>query len=251
MKTLIAITSCAMDVASGVNKAIRETWAARLKSFGIDYRFFIGVGEEKTYDPLFLIDYKSHKLDRPQDAHTIPLNESLLIGDEVLVDCPDSWLYLALKVQESRKWAIAKDYDYIFKIDVDCILNPEKLIASDYKAHDYWGCRGDSTGPLIYAGGWMGYSLSKKAAMLTTQVPVTRIAEDCWTGEVMKRNCIPLQNWSKSVITQIQTGHGNYTAQAIRLAAKSPLIRTNPAAPVRIVKNRKLTYMQVGKRHRR
>ncbi len=45
MKILVAITSCARDVSNGNNGVVRKTYVPILQEFGIDYKFFIGIGK--------------------------------------------------------------------------------------------------------------------------------------------------------------------------------------------------------------
>lgn len=229
MRTLVAITSCMRDAANGVNQAVRDTWASKLHTHNIDYRFFIGNGKTKAYDPRFLHDLESHRSQRPADANAGEFDARLLKGDEVVVDAPDSWLYLAHKIQESRRWAISKGYDYIFKIDVDCLLDVTKFATSDYQKFDYWGSRADTSGPLVYAGGWMGYCLSRKAAQLTVNAPVTRVTEDCWTAEALRDHGIVLKCWTKPPTIFLSLGHAKYTADAIRRGIKPAIQVGKPA----------------------
>lgn len=162
MKTLIAITSC--HAYRERADSIRETWAAEAKDFA-DVRYFLGAGEAKR-------------------------------DDEVVLDCPDGYHYLSAKTQLIRKWALQNGYEYLWKIDDDCYLRPERLFADGLSTHDYVGrLRGPSgnySNP--YCSGFC-YGLSKKSMELLMQVdwdPSDDFSEDRWTGnQLMKLGISP------------------------------------------------------------
>jgi len=102
MKTLLAITTCHpfRDRAD----AIRNTWAQEVQD--ADVRFFLGAGD-KQHD------------------------------DEVILDCPDGYHFLSQKTQLIRRWALNHGYEYLWKVDDDCYLRPERLLT--VTPHDYIG----------------------------------------------------------------------------------------------------------------
>lgn len=216
MKVLVSIISCARDVSNGVNQAIRETWAGTLDKYGLDYKFFVGVGstpKSEDLHPNYISEIAHYLAKYPGCDKYSVLDRSLLRDDEILVDSDDSWLYLPYKVKESRKWALAEGYDFIFKIDVDAYLHANKL--HGYDPFDYWGAR-IVEGGFIYAGGWSGYMLSKKAYSLTIDAPITLAAEDCWTSKALQDNGITLQGWAVTPTTRdLAGGHAKITARHI------------------------------------
>ena len=135
MKILIGITSChsavypdAMERDAPPNNALcpdasRATWIRDAKAAGIDVKFFYGRGA--THEPL---------------------------SDEVFLDADDSYDGLIEKVTAMFRWALAQDYDFIMKVDVDSYVNIKNLLDSDFRDWDYTGR------------GWgLGYVLSKRA----------------------------------------------------------------------------------------
>lgn len=151
MKILIAITTCPpyRDRAD----AIRETWAREVE--GADVLFFLGQGEAQ----------------RP---------------DEIILDCPDGYHYLSQKTQLIRRWALAHGYDFLWKVDDDCYLRPERLFADGLHALDYVGrLRGPSGNFLApYCSGFC-YGMSRKALELLAPIewrPEEDFSEDRWTG---------------------------------------------------------------------
>ena len=148
---LLAVTSCHpfRDRAD----AVRQTWGAEVE--GADIRYFLGSGEAQ----------------RP---------------DEVILDCPDGYHYLSQKTQLIRRWALEHGYDYLWKIDDDAYVRPERLLGNGFGKLDYVGrlrgCSGGSPGP--YCSGFT-YGLSKKAMEMLAPIEwgVTEdFSEDRWTG---------------------------------------------------------------------
>src|ERR1700728_3835682 len=131
MRTLIAVTSC--HAFRERADAVRETWGREVE--GADILYFLGRG----------------KVLRP---------------DEIILECDDGYHHLSAKTQLIRRWALEHGYDYLWKVDDDCYLRPERLLA-DFRNLDYvgrrGGCSGTSPGP--YFSGFI-YGLSRKALEL-------------------------------------------------------------------------------------
>ena len=229
-KVLVAITSCGRDAMNGNNDAIRKTYIPILQEMGIDYKFFIGIGEkptdlEKIPSPEFNENYETQLqkllIERPNDFYCVQLDRSYLKGDEILLDVDDTYAYHSYKVRESRKWAFDKDYDFIFKIDTDTYLDVWRLINSDFMNYDYWGNVVAGLN-MDYAGGWRGYFLSKKAYSLTIKSPINYIAEDAWTASALKKYNILPTDWIQSFndgITQMSTSpHGSFDIKFLEIA---------------------------------
>jgi len=149
VKTLIGITTCHPYRERA--DSIRNTWAAEVE--GADVRFFLGDGP-KRHD------------------------------DEVILDCPDGYHYLSQKTQLIRRWALNQGYDYLWKIDDDCYLRPERLLG--LPPYDYIGrLRGPSGNYLApYCSGFC-YGMSRKAMELIARndwAANDDFSEDRWTG---------------------------------------------------------------------
>ena len=123
-KALVAITSCHKHRAW--QSAQRETWLPELRC---DYRFFLG---------------NPPGVDAEQD--------------EVFLNCPDDYSSLFYKTQGLVRWAVVRGYDYLYKCDVDTLVNPSNLLSSGFEKYDYSGGRNGH-----FASGGSGYWLSRKA----------------------------------------------------------------------------------------
>ena len=169
MKILIAIASCARDTKNGFNEAIRKTW---LKESPVDYKFILGKSAASSS------------------------------SDELVVDCNDDYNHLPYKTLELLRWAVANDYDYVFKCDTDTYVVLSNLLASSYGLYDYVGTFNGSIGipDIIYgkcfswASGGSGYWLSNRAMKFILEkgvgenaiCPALKIpCEDLWIGQVL------------------------------------------------------------------
>lgn len=106
MKILAAVMGAIPHAA--LHQVSRETWGQDFSQIG-DLRFFIGHG-----------DYE-------------------LKADEVRVDCPDDKDHILYKTVELLKWALAREYDLIFKLDTDTYCNVDEIVKRDYSGYDYVG----------------------------------------------------------------------------------------------------------------
>jgi hypothetical protein len=136
---------------------VRETWGAEVEAAGADVRYFLG--------------------------HS-PMAPPRL--DEIILDCDDGYHHLSAKTQLIRRWALANGYDYLWKVDDDCYLRPERLLGNGFASLDYVGrLRGPSgnyAGP--YCSGFT-YGLSRKALDLLAPLNWAAnedFSEDRWTG---------------------------------------------------------------------
>jgi hypothetical protein len=159
VKLLIAVITCHRfkDRAD----VLRRTWVKDVK--GADVRFFLGHG----------------------GVGDVP-------EDEVWVNAPDDYKSLRHKTQMAFKWAVYKDYDFIFKTDDDVYVIPERLL-NNFTGHDYSGrvrapsCENDAPriyGPkeTMFCSGF-GYWLSQRAAKVVAYAPDNGDwAEDRYVG---------------------------------------------------------------------
>lgn len=157
MKILIAVTTCHIFRARA--DACRRTWAEfdqhRLLDHTVDVKFFLGKLE--GYAPK---------------------------NDEVVLDCPDGYHYLTQKTQLLRKYAIENGYDYLWKVDDDTYVRPERLIP--VSGPDYIGRLRGPSGlfPSPYCSGFC-YGLSRRSLEILTAAEWKEgddICEDRWTA---------------------------------------------------------------------
>ena len=198
MKILIAIPSCRRDAHNGFNQAVRDTWLQGIEEFPeVEYKFFIGDGTPVAADIDAIIrasevqgftdhnrgiDY-SKKTVECEEVAVAPLGE--LQPDEVLLPCPDDYRYLAVKVQETFRWAYENGFDFVYKCDTDTYAVLDRLLASDFRNHDLYG---GTCGDNICGGG--GYWISRKAMGLAISKPVNSWAEDCWLSGCLREQGI-------------------------------------------------------------
>jgi hypothetical protein len=132
MKVLIAVVQCARD--RWRIPAHREMLSGK----GADVRFFFGrQAQARTEAP-----------------------------DEIELDVDDGYHVLVHKVCAIFEWALARGYDYGFKIDADTWLDVPKLLAAGFEQHDWVGLMGDkgaSGGVGHCTSGGVGIWLSRKA----------------------------------------------------------------------------------------
>src|ERR1035438_3326518 len=101
-RTLIAVTTC--HAFRDRADAVRATWGAEVE--GADIRYFLGRGAAAR-------------------------------DDEVLLDCDDGYHHLSQKTQLIRRWALEQGYDYLWKIDDDTYVRPERLLGNGFADLDY------------------------------------------------------------------------------------------------------------------
>ena len=158
--TLVVIFSCQAYLDTRV-EAMRQGWLSKLQDMGVPYVVVVGDG------------------DGTQD------------GDVVYLEAPDDYEGLPAKTLAALDWALTHtDATHIYKIDDDCLLDPETFFGTlSYLKYDYYGrvirrhvggmnrtwhfskSRSDrgikeldkSPEPSVYCDGGSGYLLSRRA----------------------------------------------------------------------------------------
>ncbi len=213
-KLLIMIITCAKNVDKA--NAQRATWLKTVQNANIDYCFVIGK-----------LHHASH-----------------LADDILYVDAPDSYEFLGAKVQAALQYVVEHtNYDYVFKIDDDCILNLPALLRIQFEAFDYLGsavnrgygsvgdwhyraCSNQQLGEVIihidpqqtWYDGQGGYLLSRHAATLITQDPQQlqlSLLEDYGIGLILagqgiRADYIVPEFQSRRVSHIAETKYGNF-----------------------------------------
>lgn len=156
-KILVAVVTCHRhrDRAD----AQRRTWVPEAKALGMDVLFFVGRGVKR---------------EEPER------------DDEVVVGADDSYEGLPHKVRAVCQWALEQEYDYVFKMDDDTYLRPDRLLACGFEGRDYSGrLRGPSGDkPYPYASGF-SYWLSNRAVALVAFTVPYDVAEDRHVGNTI------------------------------------------------------------------
>lgn len=140
---------------------IRNTWLRHAEGV-IDVRFFLGSTATST-NP-----------------------------DTIILDVPDDYVSLPLKVQQTFSWALTQGYGHVFKTDDDTLVDPRRLFLSGYQKHDYIG-RWNAGAPCEYydpvqgwASGGPGYWVSARAMkFIVNSTWNNDWAEDRWNGQTL------------------------------------------------------------------
>lgn len=158
MRTLVAIVSCQRD--RELQQAQRDTWLKDLH--GADYCFFLG---------------------RDAVGHWGR-------GDDVIFNEDDSYAGLARKTQAICEWAIMKEYDRLFKCDIDTVVNPE-LLLNPYGYYCYAGGENEDLVPGIpgrikFASGGAGYWLDRTPMEIVAKSTLRTNAEDVAVADALR-----------------------------------------------------------------
>lgn len=200
-KLIIAVKSCQRDLERGDHVAIRRTWGADAKAAGIDVRFFVG----------------------SKNLSQIPFRP---LGDEVGLDCDDTYKGLPFKTRAICQWARGKLLSHIFLCDTDTYVYVKYLLTSGFEKYDFMG---QMLHPLnkpfpyrtidldgapevhdpcyTWASGGLGYFLSRRAAVDVSESFPNSWAEDLYVGQVMGPNLM-YKGWTaKDVGGNTYTGN--------------------------------------------
>lgn len=159
MKILIAITTCwAYPERAALQ---RKLWTHRVR--GADCKFFYGRGSKRT-----------------------------LLPDEIVLDCGDGYSDLTTKARAIYTWAYERNYDYVFDIDDDSYLIPERLLASDFYNYEYVGrTDANALNKSGYASGGPGVWIGRKSLdILVAAPPTDDTVDDRWLGNVLREHGI-------------------------------------------------------------
>src|SRR5258708_16647969 len=147
-KILIAIKCC--HARQEFADASRQTWIKKVESIdGLDCKIVYGHGC------------------RPLEP------------DEVQVDAPDSYLDVCTKIHEMIRWTYQQGYEYLFQVDDDTYVHPDRLYASNFRSYDFVGGESFGIDPLkrifktqggVNASG-PGFWLSRKSMGIVLQYP--------------------------------------------------------------------------------
>lgn len=172
MKLLLAIKSCAQDVAIGANQAIRETCGKDIpgvEGFCLQPNLYFFIGKVARFGQI-----------TPQH-------------DEVELPCCDGYFSLPEKTRAILKWSLEHGYDFTFLADTDTWVNPQKLLECGFEKYDLTGLISGEIGkPRAHQGYWAwpsggaGYFLSARAAKIIADSVVTgEWAEDRQVGQIL------------------------------------------------------------------
>ena len=178
MKYLIAVTTCKWR-AQNANYQ-RMTW---VQDSPVDVRFFVG-SELVSED-----------------------------GDTVHLNCNDSYRGLPAKVQETCRWALEHDYDYLLKADDDVYVRPERVL---HLTDDYIGLKRDPywEAPKGFCAGF-AYGMSRKAFEIIANAGTPNLdVEDRWVANTLASSGIEGKNDPRFIMTLGRFQNGRETPTA-------------------------------------
>ncbi len=98
------------------------------------------------------------------------------LEDEVWLDCPDAYANRKEKIISIIRWAVGYTYDYLWKLDDDIYLRPERLLT--LKAGDYCGATvGDNR---AISGAIYGLGRTSMEKLLSPNTADWQEYEDLW-----------------------------------------------------------------------
>jgi hypothetical protein len=115
-----------------------------------------------------------------------------------LLGVPDDYVNLPVKVKEICR--DLRDREFVFLMDTDTYVVPERLLNSGFEQHDYSGCALTAYNiQLKYASGGAGYWLSKKALNILADADWSKVSgcdanEDMHVGYILAQNGITLHH---------------------------------------------------------
>ena len=206
---LIGVVSCWKEAAH--RQAIRDTWAKEIPT-GWDLKFFLGgsswVPETDPAVLEFIGPPGTLAVMHHSKAQNPPIR-GVLLQDEVLLDCPDSYLGTAWKGKAIQQYALQQNYDGLFLAMCDTLVFPSMLqkacvglvsaqvfTAAPAKAYPISGVR-------CPHGGY-GYWLSQRALEAIDHEPVRHYSEDQNTAFALHHAKIPI--FANSYFNQSRLG---------------------------------------------
>jgi hypothetical protein len=174
-KFLVGVVACEAHRARMESQ--RKFWA---NNPDVDVVFFLGTGATKQQD------------------------------NEVILDCPDDYAGLPLKVRAMFRWVLENGYDYALRCDSDVYLRPERLVVPvcDYagRLRGPWG----PEHPAPYCSGF-AYWVSRKAMEAVVAAPAyPSDAEDVATGNILlKAGIIPVDLGHQYVVVKSDISASN------------------------------------------
>jgi hypothetical protein len=128
-------------------------------------------------------------------------------GDEVILDCDDSYAGIPEKVREIFRWAYKQEYDFVSKIDDDVVMDHSKFLEQCFNS-DFEGPGKtlNGTARVLQMPYGFCYVLSKKAMAIVASSPLPqederyeqrhRNNDEYWVSWLLQKEGIYLHvNW--------------------------------------------------------
>lgn len=201
-KVLIGVATCHAAKYKQLAQTQRDTWVRKVPDT-VDVRFFAGRGATTTAK-----------------------------ADEVFLDCPDRYCDRKQKTIALVRWAYEHGYDYLWRVDDDVYLRPERLLkckryhyagwVPDCPLWHLWEClpkQMQTTRAVL--GPCVGLSRTAMGALLSRDLhPLLQDFEDLWCG-LQLRDLVGIEPTDLSPWMGYTHRHGNY----IRHDADQPKYR--------------------------
>lgn len=173
MRYLILI--CSAHIHAARRQAVRATWLPRLWN-NMSAKFIVG--------------------------HGPPVDEP----DIVQVDAPDDYYGLPCKMREAFRYALTlPDWDYVFKVDDDTYVVPERLesvmLLGPGRYAEWVGRKHEE-----FAAGGAGYVISRRIVEFASQF---RLPVNYWHGEdgwcsAAARRCKAQCHWTEQFVQELE-----------------------------------------------
>ena len=156
MSLLIGLVGCTAYERNGWNEAVRSTGFSAAQRLGVDSKVFVG-------DMVRTGPYTFSK--EPQGPPTmVPVRPFDIKKDTIVLPCDDSYTGLMWKVREMFKWALERDYEYIWHHYHDTYYSVERLVTSGFENFDVAGLWAKGNPSSVFGG--PGIFVSRKAAQM-------------------------------------------------------------------------------------
>jgi hypothetical protein len=155
---IILVSSCVRDRLNGHQQAARDCWAYHSN---VTHKFFIGDMEPEAFDE---------------------------VG---LPWCPDNYFSLPQKTQDSLKWALNQNYDWMFRAFTDTFIDPQRFEA--YQPTSGYVGNTSFSPQILFAHGGPGYWLGKREAEIIVNSPIEgpfERMEDQWVAWTLAKHGI-------------------------------------------------------------
>ncbi len=166
-----------------INQSLRDTWLSTIKNFpSLDYRIVMGDGTPVEESFEFTQSWESRGsryIDKPtsvQYRHYIPKD------DELILSVPDDYKHLCFKTRAAHRWAVQRNFDFIFQSYADVYIDLDRLVGCGFDTFQYRG--GENGG---------GFWLNKEAFEFVGGSEVTAWNDDGWIRDVLKDKGILLK----------------------------------------------------------
>jgi hypothetical protein len=126
-----------------------------------------------------------------------------VLGDEVILDCPDDYEGLTEKTRAVAQYAIDHDFDYVFKCDDDTAVYVDRLVAEILKHRPEYG--GYMNGNSMSGG--PGYIMSRRALPFVAKM---KPGNRSWAEDVSVWQVLSVQDFFPTMLIGHRPGFSDH-----------------------------------------